>query len=278
MIPHITCLKVVFFSIVFLVPSIATAQRIISTDNFVTEMIFALGQQDSLVAVDVTSVLPPEFPPLPNIGYHRNLSVEGILKLKPDIIIGSEHIGPEVLLSTLQSAGVPLVQLPSATNSQQLVSNIQRISAALDLENLGLEITHELTEELKVIESNPLRGYEVAFILTMNDMKPRLAGRLTGGDALINLLGAQNVAEFKNYQSVSTESLLALDPDLILVAGRSTNDAVTTFMKANPALRFGRAARKERVFAVDASSLVSGLSISAINEALRIHTALPAGH
>ena len=79
-----------------------TPIRLISTDAFVTELLFSLNADQYLVGVDVTSKLPPGYRPLANIGYHRTLSAEAILNLRPTQVIGSEFIGPqEVLLSLI---------------------------------------------------------------------------------------------------------------------------------------------------------------------------------
>ncbi len=93
--------------------------RVISTDAGITELMFALGLDKQLVAVDVTSQLPPDYPKLANIGYHRTLSAEGLLSLNPTIVIGSEHTGPENVLMALKQAKVQFVSLNSAKTSQQ---------------------------------------------------------------------------------------------------------------------------------------------------------------
>ena len=88
--------------------------RIISTDASVTNLLFDFGMQDNLIAVDVTSQLPKGFKSLPNVGYHRNLSAEGLLSLKPSIVIGSDLMGPDNVIQALNQAEVPFLQLPIA--------------------------------------------------------------------------------------------------------------------------------------------------------------------
>lgn len=86
------------------------AERIVSVSKQYTEIMFALGAQDDLVAVDVSSTYPPEAKNLPTVGYHRALSVEGMLAAKPTLILsgGPENIGPEHVVDQLNSLKIPM--------------------------------------------------------------------------------------------------------------------------------------------------------------------------
>ena len=59
------------------------AQRLVSLSKQYSEIIYALGAQKDLVAVDLSSTYPPEIKSLPTVGYHRALSAEGILSVRP---------------------------------------------------------------------------------------------------------------------------------------------------------------------------------------------------
>src|SRR5689334_16226298 len=71
------------------------AQRLVSLTKQYSEIIYALGAQKDLVAVDLSSTYPPEIKSLPTVGYHRALSVEAILAVKPTLILHDNNIGPE---------------------------------------------------------------------------------------------------------------------------------------------------------------------------------------
>ena len=246
-------------------------QRLISTDASVTELIFALGLDNQLVAIDVTSQLPKGYKELPNIGYHRNLSAEGLLSLSPSAVIGTEGMGPPPVLSALKAAKVKLITLKSAKNLKTLEENITQISQSVDAEEKGKSLLTDLYADKKALNTTPLTNMNVAFVLNMRGHSMRLAGSETSGSAFIQLLGSKNVAEFKNYQSVTTESLMAINPDVILIAGQEKATAVETLLEANPILAHSKAAKEKRILAVDGSALVAGLSLSAIKEALNIH-------
>ena len=244
--------------------------RLISTDAFVTELLFALNADQHLIAVDVTSKLPADYRPLANIGYHRTLSAEGILNLQPTQVIGSEHIGPPAVLSALKQASVEVLKLPSALSSEQLRSNINTLAKVVDRKDNAQQILAQMDVQLKLLQQHTLANQRIAFLLSMDPSRLRLAGSNTSGDALIGLTQGSNVATFNNYRSVSAESLLALAPDIIFVAGRSADSAVDELLSANPILKHTPAGKNGNIITVDGRTLIAGLSPAAVNEALAL--------
>ncbi|HEY2362034.1 MAG TPA: ABC transporter substrate-binding protein [Candidatus Angelobacter sp.] len=85
-----------------------TEQRIVCIGQAYNEMIYALGAQANLVGVDYSSTYPPEIKKLPTVGYHRALSAEGILSLKPTLIIHDNNIGPDNVVRQLQGLNIPM--------------------------------------------------------------------------------------------------------------------------------------------------------------------------
>ncbi|MDX2422886.1 MAG: ABC transporter substrate-binding protein [Amphritea sp.] len=264
------CIKLMLLTVVPLSVYAEQPMRVISTDAGVTELMFALGLDKQLVAVDVTSQLPPDYPKLANIGYHRTLSAEGLLSLNPTVVIGSEHTGPENVLMALKQANVKFVPLNSAKTGQQLEDNILQLSAALNQADKGQALLASVNGKLAKIEQHHLAGERVAFLLAMDETKLRLAGRGTSGDAFIQLMKAENVAGFDNYRNISAESLLEMQPTIIIVAGRTADTAVPNLLAANAVLAHTPAGKQQRIVAVDGASLVVGLSVSAIDEAIRL--------
>jgi iron complex transport system substrate-binding protein len=251
------------------VPAAASA-RLISTDGFVTELLFSLGADAQLVGVDVTSKLPADYRKLPNIGYHRTLSAEGLLKLRPTQVIGSEFMGPQAVVSALKSAKVGVTQLPMAHTAEQLKSNISTLASLVSQEPKAKKLLAEINSELVQLKHQPLSTMRVAVLLSMDPSKLRLAGSGTSGDAFVQLLQARNVADFKNYQTVSAESLLSLQPDLIVVIGRDKTTAANELMTHSPVLKNTPAGAHSRIVAIDGGALIAGLSPAAISEALAV--------
>lgn len=263
---------VVFFLVFFLTPPTFAEdkQRLISTDAGVTQLLFALGADQHLVAVDVTSKLPKQYRPLNNIGYHRTLSAEGLLSLEPSTVIGSEDIGPVEVVTALQAARVELLQLPSAKSTDQLLNNIKSVSKTVKAQEQGAILTREVKHKLQTLENKGPLPLATVFVLSMDPSKLRMAGKDTAADAFIGLLGARNVADFNNYRTVSAESLMAMKPQLIILVGKSSDNVIDSFLQANPIVQHSDAAKNQRIVAVDGGSLVAGLSVQAVDEALRL--------
>lgn len=80
--------------------------RIVCLSKQLTEMVFALGKGHNLVAVDLSSTYPDSAKLLKTVGYHRALNPEGIISMKPDLVIHSNDIGPENVLPQITRAGL----------------------------------------------------------------------------------------------------------------------------------------------------------------------------
>jgi iron complex transport system substrate-binding protein len=81
------------------------------------EIIWALGAADQVVGVDYSSTWPPEIKKVTTVGYHRALSTEGILSLKPTVIIHDGNIGPPTVVEQLQKLNVPMKTFTAKNNS-----------------------------------------------------------------------------------------------------------------------------------------------------------------
>ena len=126
---------------------LADDARIISTNASVTELLFALGKDESLIAIDVTSQIPTNYRALANIGYHRNLSAEGLLSLNPSHIIGSDHMGPPPVISALLKTDIQLIQLVNSKNIEDVRSNIQNLAKTLNTTNKAGPLLKKLEQQ-----------------------------------------------------------------------------------------------------------------------------------
>src|SRR5471030_209505 len=109
--------RIVALCVALLVSHPATSadlpQRWVSAGGALSEWVSTLGGESKLVGVDTTTQHPDSLKALPSIGYQRQLSAEGILSLRPQMLIGTEEMGPPPVLSQIRSAGVQ-VELFSA--------------------------------------------------------------------------------------------------------------------------------------------------------------------
>ena len=93
--------------------AIADTSRIVSIGGSITEILYALGLQQKIVAVDTTSLFPPAaLQEKPNVGYMRQLSAEGVLALAPTLVLALQGSGPKETIDVLETSKIPFVAVP----------------------------------------------------------------------------------------------------------------------------------------------------------------------
>ncbi|EIU6785873.1 ABC transporter substrate-binding protein [Vibrio vulnificus] len=260
-------------------PLQAAQERIISAGSAVTELILALHAEQSLVAVDVTSQLP-EGQPLPKIGYHRRLSAEGLLALSPTKLIGSDEMGPAPVLQQLKSTGVDIEVVNTQANVDGLKARIDQIAAILNKPQEAQQLKSQVDQQVQSLKANQPteQKKKVLFLLIHEGRAANVAGTDTTPDAIIRLAGAINPAADKitAYKPLSSESMVEMQPDVILVSGRSFEklggpDAIIKMM---PLLAATPAGQNKQIITIDGAALVGGLGLKSLAEAKRLNQLL----
>ncbi|WP_446291763.1 heme/hemin ABC transporter substrate-binding protein [Vibrio vulnificus] len=260
-------------------PLQAAQERIISAGSAVTELILALHAEQSLIAVDVTSQLP-EGQQLPKIGYHRRLSAEGLLALSPTKLIGSDEMGPAPVLQQLKSTGVDIEVVNTQANVDGLKARIDQIAAILNKPQEAQQLKSLVDQQVQSLKANQPTNQKkkVLFLLIHEGRAANVAGTDTTPDAIINLAGAINPATDKitAYKPLSSESMVEMQPDVILVSGRSFEklggpDAIIKMM---PLLAATPAGQNKQIMAIDGAALVGGLGLKSLAEAKRLNQLL----
>lgn len=268
----ITCVSAVWISGV---QAKEVSPRIISADAGVTALLRAFGMEQQLVGIDVTSTQPTQGAALPVVGYHRQLAAEGLLALHPTVLIGGEHMGPDATLSAVEAADVHVVRLPHANNAQELLVVIRQLADAVGKPAQAQQVLQQVQEKVNTLQADSLpKNTTALFLLSAGTRGLRAAGVGTGGDALIHLLGAKNVMTYNNYQPISTEAIMATNPDVILLAADDNKNARESFLQDYPALSVLKAIKNNHLLTVRSETLVAGLSVLTVDEALRLQKLL----
>lgn len=245
----------------------ALPQRWVSAGGSITEWVVTLGGQGKLVGVDTTSLNPAELKKLPSIGYQRQLAAEGILSLKPDLLVGSEEMGPPPVLAQVKNAGVAVESLSTKADLPTLEHTLGRIGALLGDKPRAAGAFADYQQRLKkqadwvTAAQSSKPAPSVLLLLAHSGSSPMAAGQDTLGAWLIERAGGRSITTHSSYKALSTEALLALDPEVIIFADRSIAgaEAKAALLKQNPALAATRAAKNDRLLAIDPTLLVGGL-------------------
>ena len=240
-------------------------QRWVSAGGALSEWISALGGEQHLVGVDTTSQHPATLKTLPSIGYQRQLSAEGILSLRPDVLVGTEEMGPPPVLAQIRAAGVRVELFSSKAQIDAVEQNLKQLGALLGSEQKAAQLAADYRQQLQALHGRlePLKNKSPGVLLLVGHggAKPMIAGKGTAGDWLLQQAGARNLADNQGYKNFSAEALAALDPDVLVVSDRSLEGehALEGLLKENPALAASRAVKHNRVVPLDPTLLVGGL-------------------
>jgi iron complex transport system substrate-binding protein len=225
--------------------------RIVSLAPSITETLFAIGAGDKVVGVTDFCNYPKEATTKPRIGGMINPSQEVIVSLKPDLIVLSMEGNVREDFGKLASLGIPMF----VTNPRSLhgiYKSIQDLGTLTGHVSEARELVRSLQSRTRAITaSSQVRVQrKVALIVSLRPLI--LVGSGTFLAELIDLTGAVNIAgdSPSTYPAYSRESVLALNPDIIILMGDimgETAELVTPF----PEWKHLSALRKGNVFRID---------------------------
>ena len=203
--------------------------RIVAVGSSITEIVYALGAEKLLVGVDTTSLYPNAARSLPQVGYMRALSAEGVLSLKPTLIIATTAAGPATVLDQLKATGIEVMVLPDHYDYDSVITKIAAVGKATGkvaeadaMIERGRAAMKTLADRLATATSRP----RVLFLLGMGSGAPQAAGRNTAADGIIKMAGGVNAIEgYSGYRPLTPEAVIASKADYILVT-RQTVEAM----------------------------------------------------
>lgn len=240
----------VFLAVVTSTAFAGTPARIVSVGGAATETVFALGAGGSVVGVDTSSVYPEEASSLPQVGYQRMLSAEGIASLKPDMVILASTAGPHAAVDQLEKLGIPLLRLKEGYDIESTLARVQQIGKALDQTSHAGEICRKIEADAAAIAAPRHPPQRVLFVMSAGGGAPMVAGTGTAADAAIRLSGGANAgADFSGYKQLSSEALVALDPEVVVTTSRTMKAAASGELL--PGLSLTTAGKNNRMIVMD---------------------------
>lgn len=234
-----------------------TAERIVAAGGVVTEVLYALGQQDKVVGVDTTSQWPPEaLKDKKSVGYVRALSAEGVLSLKPSQVIAVEGAGPPDALALLKESGTPITMIPEALSPEAVVGKIAAIGKAAGVAEPAQQLAAAVRgrfDELDKLRAGLPRQKRVLFVLSLQNGRIMVGGRATTADAIITLAGGVNAADaVEGFKPMTDEAIITAAPDVILMMRfSSAHNASPEEVFAMPAFSETPAAKQKSLIRMD---------------------------
>jgi iron complex transport system substrate-binding protein len=198
-----------------------TAQRIVSLSPSVTESLFAVGAGGQVVGRTDYCDYPEEVKNLPSIGGFsaESISVESIIALEPDLVIGGSVYQAEVIKS-LEDAGIPtfVSQPASLAEIKDTLALFGKITGHVDEATAAAtEMQARIDAVTKAVSSVPADQRPTVFYEVWHEPLMSSNGKTVVGE-LINLAGGVNIfADLPDeYPTVSVEQIVEVDPQFII--------------------------------------------------------------
>jgi len=251
------------------------AQRVLSIGGSVTEIIYALGEEVRLIARDTTSSFPEVADALPDVGYMRALSPEGVLSVDPQLIIAEAGSGPPETVAVMQAAQIPFVTIPDGFDAAAVGAKIRAVAGALGVEEKGEALATEVAAQFAALDVAVADPARVLFILSMQGGRIMASGVNTGAHGVIDMAGGVNaITEFEGYKPLTDEAVTAANPDIIVMMDRGGDHATADAdLWANPAISSTSAGRAQRIVRID-GLLLLGFGPRTPQAVAQLHDAL----
>jgi iron complex transport system substrate-binding protein len=230
---------------------IKDTSRIVAIGGAVTEVLYALGLGERIVAVDSTSTFPEAAQQKTNVGYMRTLAPEGVLKVSPTLILAIEGSGPKEAIEILEHASVPFVLVPEAKDAEGVARKIRFIAEIAGVPEKGEEVARAVLDDFAAL-SRALAGIKqrrkAAFILSMGGGSPIVGGAGTSADAVFKLADVDNaLASVNGFKPANEEAMMIAAPEAVVVMSERGHTMTPESLFAMPGLAGSPAARTRNV-------------------------------
>ena len=240
-------------------------ERIVSVSKQYTEILYALGATDNLVAVDVSSTYPPETKSLPTVGYHRALSIEGMLAAKPTLILsgGPGNMGPEPIVDQLNALKIPMKFWPVADDldgTKTLIREMGKefdrsaradsVVAALDADmQRALDPARAVTDTPTVVIIHYGQAMNIYMVIAGKGVAGQMVQWAGGRMALNDSGGMQRITSPEMIAKANPDVILLTDFGYDRLAGRAD-------ILALPGVAATKAARTGRIFRIEEHDII----------------------
>jgi iron complex transport system substrate-binding protein len=196
----------------------AMPERIVSLSSTGTEMLFAIGAGEQVVAVDEFSTYPPEAPITDLSGFTPNL--EAIVGYEPDLVVIS--FDPGELVSGLEAVGVPALLLPTAMSLEDSYTQLEVLGAATGHVGKAAEVVAQMQADIDEIVATTTIPAGVTFYHEVDATLFSASSNSFLGQ-IYGLLGMTNIADEADidgngFPQLASEYIVSQDPDIIYLA------------------------------------------------------------
>ena len=234
--------------------------KIAAIGGSITEIVYALGEARHLVARDSTSRYPKAALDLPDVGYMRALSPEGVLSVSPTGILALQGSGPKEAVDVLKKTSIPFIEVPEHYSREGIIEKVRIVGKALGVDAKAEVLAKELDAKLTAAEKQtaPIKERKrVLFVLSIQGGKILAAGRETAADGMVKLAGGENAVDgFSGYKQMSDEAVITARPDAILMMSNAGPPVLDSELLGNPSIASTPAGTARKLIRIDGAYLL----------------------
>ena len=236
-----------------------TASRVIVLANGVAEIIQSLNGQSIIVGRDISST-EDSLSDIPIVTSGHQVLPEKVIALKPDLVLIDASTGPKAAIETIRKAGISVVETPESWSLTDLPAKVRAVGRAIGAQGQAEQLIEKINQSLKVstVSNKPrvaflyLRGTSAVYLI---------GGKGSGADSLMDSIGAVDVGAAqleRPFNTLTAESLAALNPDVILVMSKGLESVGgVEGLLALPGVAQTNAGKNSVIIDVDDSLLLS---------------------
>jgi heme transport system substrate-binding protein len=241
-----------------------SANRVVSVSKQINEFIYDIGAQDNLVAKDLTSVYPPAIRSLPSVGYHRALSAEGIISMKPTLFLTDGNVGPDAVLEQLKKVGIPILVIKPGASLDSARLLMTQLGKQFNREHAADSVLAQWRTGMDSVWSDTARWANTprprVLIMHMGQIVNNYLGVGAGGaaDQMLRWAGAVNAIDSaRSMTRLNPELIARLAPDVIIATdvGFDRMGSADKFATL-PGVDLTPAGRNRRIYRIDETELL----------------------
>ncbi len=245
-------------------PDVKKDIRVVCVSKHLTEMMFALGKGHDIVACDLTSSYPDSARLLPTVGYHRALNPEGIISMKPDLVIHSNDIGPATVLPQLEKVGLRIKTFGAANSFDSAKLVLLELGKFFGAEAKADSMIAKMDNDMaqvklirKMMKDTP--SVMIIHYGQANNNFFVMSGRNGAGDRMIRAAGGTPcMYDGKGVRQLSAEAIAAANPDIIIATNFGFDKMGGTIEKFKevPGVALTNAGKNNRIYRFEEHDLV----------------------
>ena len=236
-----------------------TVSRVVVLANGVAEIIQSLNAQAIIVGRDISST-EDSLADIPIVTSGHQVLPEKVIALKPDLVLIDASTGPKAAIDAIKAAGISVVETPESWSLKDLPIKVRAVGQAIGAQDQAEELVKQLNQSLNAsaVKNSP----RVAFLYLRGTSSVYLIGGAgSGADSLLTAIGAIDVGAQtldRPFNTLTAESLAALNPDVILVMSKGLESVggIEGLLKL-PGVAQTAAGKNSAVIDVDDSLLLS---------------------